>query len=50
MRGIWWSVALLLSATLASNVERLDPDHQPLAQDFQKAAGRARLVALLSPT
>jgi hypothetical protein len=46
---LWWA-ALLLSASVASDVERLDAAHQPLARDFQEAAGRARLVAILSPT
>jgi hypothetical protein len=44
------AVAVLLSTTVSAQVERLDSGYEPLASDFQKSKGRARLIAILSPT
>jgi hypothetical protein len=42
----------LLSAAVgtAQDVARLDSQQQPLVGDFQAGKGRARLIAILSPT
>ena len=42
--------ALLLGGPAMAQVERLDSEHQPVVRDFQKGKGRARLIAILSPT
>jgi hypothetical protein len=42
--------ALCLGAAASAQVERLDAEHQPVVRDFQAGKGRARLVAILSPT
>jgi hypothetical protein len=45
------AASLCLEAAAASaQVERLDAEHQPLVRDFRASKGRARLVAILSPT
>jgi hypothetical protein len=44
------AVALSLGAAAPLQVERLDSEHQPVVRDFQAGKGRARLVAILSPT
>jgi hypothetical protein len=51
MRGtLVLAAALFFGAAAPTEVERLDPDHQPLVRDFQEGKGRARLIAILSPT
>jgi hypothetical protein len=54
MRG-----TLVLAATLCLGsaapvqpvqVERLDLGHEPIVRDFRAGKGRARLIAILSPT
>jgi len=47
------AAALLLGAapsTGPTEVERLDSEHQPALRDFREGKGRARLIAILSPT
>jgi hypothetical protein len=49
-KGMLLFAALTLGAPATAQVERLDPEHQPVVRDFQKSKGRARLVTILSPT
>ncbi len=51
MRGaLVLAATLLFGAAAPTDVERLDPDHQALVRDFQQGKGRARMIAILSPT
>jgi hypothetical protein len=50
MRAVIFLAALSLSAAAPAQVERLDSEHQPVVRDFRASQGRARLVAILSPT
>ena len=51
MRGtLVLAATLFFGAAALTEVERLDPGHQPLVRDFQEGKGRARLIAILSPT
>jgi len=51
MRGTLVVAATLFFGTAASlQVERLDSEHQPIVRDFLAGKGRARLIAILSPT
>ena len=43
-------LALIAALSLAPPLTRLQPDFQPLLSDFGQAAGKVRLVMLLSPT
>ncbi len=45
--------ALFLGASApaeSTEPKRLDAEHQPLVRDFREGTGRARLLAILSPT
>ncbi|MGH9389062.1 MAG: hypothetical protein ACRD1Z_05550 [Vicinamibacteria bacterium] len=51
MRGtLVLAATLFFGAAASAQVERLDSEHQPILRDFQAGKGRARLVAILSPT
>ena len=51
MRGTLVLAAVLsLGSAAPTEVERLDSEHQPVLRDFQAGKGRARLIAILSPT
>jgi len=54
MRGtLVLAAALFLGAAAPAKVaqiERLDSEHQPVLRDFRAGKGRARLIAILSPT
>jgi hypothetical protein len=44
------AATLFFGAAATAQVERLDSEHQPVLHDFQAGKGRARLIAILSPT
>ncbi len=44
------AASLWLGAPVFAQVERLDAEHQPVVRDFRAGNGRARLIAILSPT
>ncbi|MGH9318678.1 MAG: hypothetical protein ACRD3V_02140 [Vicinamibacteria bacterium] len=59
MRGILALAALLtgspslpsfLPVPQTTGVERLELVHEPLVRDWEESQGRARLIAILSPT
>jgi len=54
MRGtLVLAAALCLSSATPvqpGQVERLDLGHEPMVRDFRSGKGRARLIAILSPT
>jgi hypothetical protein len=49
-RSLVLAAALFFGASAPADVERLDVEHQPLVRDFQEGKGKARLIAILSPT
>jgi len=51
MRGtLVVAATLFFGAAASAQVERLDSGHQPVVRDFLAGKGRARLIAILSPT
>lgn len=44
------ATTLLLGTAAPTQVEKLDSEHQPIVRDFRAGKGRARLIAILSPT
>lgn len=50
MRGFLFLATALTLGAAPAQVERLDSEHGPVVRDFQEGKGRARLIAILSPT
>jgi hypothetical protein len=48
--ALFLAASLCFAGAASAQVERLDVGHEPLVRDFRASKGRAKLVAILSPT